>query len=308
MRRVAVLVPAAVGALCGVYAVVYLVRWEWNRAIIAGIFFLAVEVIVLGVLILDRLHRLETRLEEDRPAAGAEVPAPGDRPVPDTPDPTLAALRAAAPPPADRFSWIRDRSGSMQVFLPVLLGAGVLASAAAWLVEHLARATVGPTLERRLAERLDILELPAGGLRRSAATEPLRPRRSRVRPLLAGVVCLALLVVGAMGLDRLGDLTQTRPDQMRPGVQTIVDVTLRGAVADGDPDRVVGHLWSVCTGPDVFRSRRLPAPTVAHGADGAVRIVVDTDIGDHGIDRLRGCLNDATIDKVQATVGGVTVG
>lgn len=282
-------------------------RWEWNRAIIVGIFFLAVEVIVLGVLILDRLRRVEARLDEIPQPAGAAVPPTPDEPALDPPDPTLDALRAGAPPPADRFSWIRDRSGSMQVFLPVLLGAGVLASALAWLVERLARATVAPTLERRLATRLDVLDLPNGGLRRPA-TAPPGPKPSRVRPLVAGVVCLALLATGAVGIDRLGDLTQTRPDVMRPGVQTVVDVTLRGAVADRDPDRVIGHLWSVCTGPDVFRGRPLPAPTVAHGDDGAVRIVVDTDIGAHGIDRLRGCLNDATIDKVQATVAGVTVG
>ena len=308
MRRFAVVLPAAVGAICGVYAVVYLVRWEWNRAIIAGVFFLAVEVIVLGVLILDRLRRLEARLDGmGSPTKAPPAPAV-DQPMPARPDETVQALRATAPPPADRFSWIRDRSGSMQVFLPVLLGAGVLASAVAWLVEHVARATVTPTLERRLASRLEVLELPAAGLLRSATATSPAPKPSRVGAVVTGVVCLALLVGGAAGIDRLGDLTQTRPDVIRPDVQTVVDVTLRGAVADRDPDRVVGHLWSVCTGPDVFRSRRLPDPTVAHGAGGAVRIVVDTDIGAHSIDRLRGCLNDATIDKVQATVAGVTVG
>lgn len=308
MRRFAVALPAAVGALCGVYAVVYLVRWEWNRAIIAGIFFLAVEVIVVGVLILERLRRLEARFDDVQEDRALMAPAPD---APDPTDPALEALRATAPPPPDRFAWIRDSSGSMQVFLPVLLGAGVLASAAAWLVERVARATVSPALERRLASRLRALAIPPGGLLGpSGMPVPVQAGRRAdwMRPAAGVVAALALVAGGIAVIDRLGDLTQTRPDVMQPGVQTVVDVTLRGALADRNPERVVDHLWSVCTSPDVFRSRQLPTAAVAHGAEGAVRIVVDTDIGAHGIARLRGCLNDATMDKVQATVTGVRVG
>ncbi|MGK2930432.1 MAG: hypothetical protein ACSLFO_12725 [Acidimicrobiales bacterium] len=306
MRRFAVALPVAVGALCGGYAVVYLVRWEWNRAIIAGICFLAVEVIVVGVLILERLRRIEARLDDAQRDHARMAPVPD---AIDPTDPALEALRATTPPPPDRFAWIRDSSGSMQVFLPVLLGAGVLASAAAWLVERVARATVSPALERRLALRLRALALPPGGLLGPSGMPVPAGRRSDWKGPVAGVVAaLALVAGGIAGIDRLGDLTQTRPDVMQSGVQTVVDVTLRGALADRHPERVVDHLWSVCTSPDVFRSRQLPPPAVAHGADGAVRIVVDTDIGTHGVARLRGCLNDATIDKVQATVIGVHVG
>jgi hypothetical protein len=195
----------------------------------------------------------------------------------------------------------------MGVFLPVLLGAGVLVSAVAWLIEHLARATVSPTLERRLAVRLDTLALPPGGLRgepvADVARRPNWGRRSAVVVLAAGT----LLGIGA-GIDVLGDMTQTRPDVIDPDAQTVLDMEVRGSVADSDRERVVDHLWSVCTSPDVFRTRQLPIPVVTHDASGVTRIVVDADIGDHSIARLRGCLNDAKIEKVQARVLSVTVG
>ena len=51
----------------------------------------------------------------------------------------------------------------MNVFVPVLMGAGVLMSGIAWLVERVARATVRPAAERGLAAQLDGLALPANG-------------------------------------------------------------------------------------------------------------------------------------------------
>jgi hypothetical protein len=51
----------------------------------------------------------------------------------------------------------------MNVFVPVLMGAGVLMSGLAWVVERLARATVRPAAERGLAAQLDGLALPAAG-------------------------------------------------------------------------------------------------------------------------------------------------
>ena len=304
MRRLSLLVSGAIGAVCGVYAIVYLVRWEWNRAIIAGIFFLAIEIIVASVMVIERLRRIEGRLDDvlARPRERPDLAAVQDL------APTLEAIRGAAPPPPDRFGWIRDQTGSMGVFLPVLLGAGVLVSALAWVVEHLARATVSPTLERRLAVRLDALALPPGGLRAQPLTDVLgrRPRWGR-RVAAVGLAMGTLVAVGA-GIGALGDMTQTRPDVMDPDAQTVVEVVVRGAVAEKDPARVVGHLWSVCTSPDVFRTRQLPTPVVEHGRNGVTRILVDTDIGSHSIDRLRGCLNDAKMEKVQATVLGVTVG
>ncbi len=149
------------GALGGVmlfftalYFFVYLWRWEWNRALIAGILFVATEVAVATAIVLNRVHRLDVKLG--------------------TPDPAvLARIRESAPPARDHFEWLSPKSDQAHVFVPVLIGMGVVASGLAWLVERLARATAGPALERGLAARLSPLAWPAGGLVPEQHDDPL---------------------------------------------------------------------------------------------------------------------------------------
>jgi hypothetical protein len=71
-------------------------------------------------------------------------------------------IREAAPPARVSFEWLA-RPQQINVFVPVLMGAGVLMSGLAWVVERVARATVCPVAERGLAAQLDGLTLPATG-------------------------------------------------------------------------------------------------------------------------------------------------
>ena len=152
--RISGLLGATVLISTGLYFFVYLWRWEWNRALIAGVLFIATEVAVATAAVLRRLHRLDGRLA--------------------TPDPAvLARIRETAPPPRDHFEWLSPKSGRMGVFVPVLIGMGVVASGLAWLVERLARATAGPVMERGLAARLSPLAWPDGGLVPDDRDDPL---------------------------------------------------------------------------------------------------------------------------------------
>jgi len=144
-RRISAVLGGAVLVSTALYFFVYLWRWEWNRALIAGMLFVATEIAVATAVVLNRLRGLEGRL-------GAPDPA------------VLARIHESAPPPRDHFEWLSPRSGHLGVFVPVLIGMGVIASALAWLVERLARATAGPALERGLAARLSPLAWPTGGL------------------------------------------------------------------------------------------------------------------------------------------------
>ena len=68
------------------------------------------------------------------------------------------------------------------MFVPVLLGAGVIVSGIAWVVERIARATAGKGMERGLALQLDAIAPPAEGLI-AADSDPLSlfaPGRGRV--------------------------------------------------------------------------------------------------------------------------------
>lgn len=173
-RRVSLVVAAFTMAASGWYVAVYLARWEWNRALIAGVIFVAAEIALLGVLLLDRVVRLERRLDQPRRSHGAVSRAVDPAAVPRAdvprhprrdPDPrVLDRLRDAAPPGRKPFAWLSNPANHTTVFVPVLLGAGVILSAAAWAVERVGRLSGGGSIDRHLAGRLDTLALPPRGL------------------------------------------------------------------------------------------------------------------------------------------------
>ena len=138
----------------GAYTFVYLYRWEWNRALMSAAIFIAAEVAVMGSLLSQRLKVISVRLDTQATAQ------------PSVPTPAVMLRRerihAAQPPARVGFAWL-SRPEHMNVFVPVLMGAGVLMSGLAWLVERVARTTMSPMAERGLATRLDGLDLPAHG-------------------------------------------------------------------------------------------------------------------------------------------------
>ena len=76
----------------GAYFLVYLYRWQWNRALVSGLFFVAAEVAVVASVLLRRFSALEEKIEELK-----------DRPAPASPPAALEAIQTSAPPPRDRF-------------------------------------------------------------------------------------------------------------------------------------------------------------------------------------------------------------
>jgi hypothetical protein len=158
-RRIGYLAAVVTALASGWYFFSYLTRWEWNRALVSAAIFLAVEMALFGSLVLDRIGRLSRSIAELKPARERAV----TQPRPDV----LARIRDSAPEPRNPFAWLSPERSN--VFVPVLLGAGVVISAIAWVVEKVARATAGPKLERGLAMQLETLAPPAGGLVERAA-------------------------------------------------------------------------------------------------------------------------------------------
>ena len=134
------------------------------------------------------------------------------------------------------------------MFVPVLLGAGLILSALAYVVQRMAEVSARATAEPALAADLARLAPPADGLA-PKRTDTVRPRarlddfgpvRSssvgrRVR--LLGVVTLAL-GLGFMAVDRIADATQTRP-QTAEGVDSVIlfDVTAQTVRRSPPPKR-----------------------------------------------------------------------
>lgn len=161
-QRALTMALGAVTLVCsGGYVFVYLYRWEWNRALMAAVVFLAVEVGVVGWSLHGRLHEVERRL--------------GERSDAERRSRVRARLDEHPAEPSRPFAWL-EGDGRLGVFIPILLGAGVLLSGLAWVVEHLGRATVGRRADDRLAEHLSRLGLPPGGFLDDAA-EPLHALR-----------------------------------------------------------------------------------------------------------------------------------
>ena len=159
-RRIGLAALLVVMAAAGWYVFVYLYRWEWNRALVSGIIFLAAEVGLLATLMLERLDKLGRRVENLDQARADER--------------ALRRLREHAPEPARPFAWL-DRSQT-NVFVPVLLGAGVVLSGLAWIVDRVARLTAVPSMERGLVQKLATLQPHPDGILGEDRPDPFVPR------------------------------------------------------------------------------------------------------------------------------------
>jgi hypothetical protein len=289
-RLLSRLLTVVVLVVSGCYLLVYLYRWEWNRALISGLFFLAAEVAFVGSTIRADIRALVTRSDALEATAQRRL---------------HAALGAPDARPARPFRWLEETAeNGTGVFVPVLLGAGVILSALAFVVERVAGVVAHSTMDRSSARRLVDLEPPAHGLlatRPAAATAPARPaRRATAASRAVALTMLALLVVAAV--EVLADATQTRPSAADPGV-TVVELRVAQRRTDRPVIEAAEALVVACNGA-------LPAGAevtdVTALENGRVRLDVTTRLGEPRRRRFFGCLEDATLDLVGAKVVGWT--
>ena len=149
MKGLAWFAAAVTLVVSGVYTVVSLARWEWSRALFFAVMFVATEVLAATGSILGRLSRVEAEVARHRSS-----PSPATT--------ILASTRSDQP----RFEWMRsdpiDLTTRTGVFVTLLVGGGVLLSAAAWLLDHIAARTVDPRREARLGTQLDSITYRPG--------------------------------------------------------------------------------------------------------------------------------------------------
>jgi hypothetical protein len=265
----------------GAYVFIYLYRWEWNRAIMAGVLFLAAEIGVVAALILSRLKSIEDRIKE--------------RPPRDSFSEALQDIKDAAPEPRRHFAWMSD-TDKLGVFVPVLMGAGVVISGIAWAVEKIAFSTARPILERRLLARLAPISLPAGGLTGTSAVGAPPAAETKTAVIKRIVVLLLTVVAFYAGIAALENLTKNRPDAITGGSTTMeLEISLRHEGV-GSTGLAAESLWATCiwtvasTLTDITVSSR------------TATLTVEPALGKYSTRRLNGCLQDATIDGLQARV------
>lgn len=134
----------------GGYLFVYVYRWEWHRALLVGILFLATLVGLCTGLVVRRLNAVA-----DTVRTSAVAPRPPG---------ALDRLRAA-PVESRPFTWLRpadlDRT---HIFIPVLLGGGFVVSGIAWLVERVAGGSARAGVEQEVADQLEEIAFPRTSL------------------------------------------------------------------------------------------------------------------------------------------------
>jgi hypothetical protein len=196
-----------------------------------------------------------------------------------------------------RFRWLERPPDTFGVFIPVLLGAGVVLSFVAYLIERIAgafaTAALDPRTVRELAPDLPLgagMVEPATGARRH---DPGHRPAARAATLVVTLVLAVALVQGLRGL------TQTRPDELTAPGATALVVEIEQSRQIRPLPVVAEDLWSSC------RSR-LPAPielvTIIPTVGHQVRFHLDRSLGSTGQARLTGCLEDYTLDLVRADV------
>ncbi|TYP88576.1 hypothetical protein [Blastococcus xanthinilyticus] len=150
MKKLSWLLAVVALIASGTYLFVYIYRWEWHRALLVGLLFVATLVGLCSALVLRRLGKLEERVLSLAP----------DR----RPDGALERLRAA-PAETRPFRWLSpDALDRTHIFIPVLLGGGFVVSGIAWLIETAAGNSARAGVEQQLAADLQAIAFPATSL------------------------------------------------------------------------------------------------------------------------------------------------
>lgn len=294
MRKIAYVLAALAATGAGTYLIVYLYRWQWQRALICGVLLLIIEVMLFGLVTLGRLNRIEERLR-DTDRRQRELDARQDDVLTRLREPAMAREET-------RFRWLEDPADRSYVFVPVLMVAGVVLSGLAWVVQKLASTTAGPA-ERRLAGRLAVLSAPdpaaSGDLEDLPA--PGSGRRT-ARTATVGALSVALLAVLIVAL---ADLTQTRGEESNEHEATsvLVQVDLRGTdLSTGRRALAAQQIWESCRDSTSVPLKHAPLGELGNGMFAGV---VRPALTDHDLMRLRGCLEDATLERAHLTVVAV---
>lgn len=272
-------------AASGIYMLLYLSRWEWNRAMIAGLFFVAAEVALATAAVLRRLHRFERRLDEIGTFPTSRSSGPSASPHP--------------------FAWLNDVEGH-GVFIPVLLGLGVVLSAVAWVVERLASASWSlggdAAAERRLgrlAAPTDdlVAEAGRGGGRETVRLHPLRAIASETAPHPVTWVATSLFVIASVAIVVvLARFTMYVPGPVPTDGRTSYELLVR--TRSGEPDAsIVDTLWRTC-------KVHTPGRTATWDSlgEGRYRLTVEPGLARNDDLRFSGCLADLRFDFVVTDV------
>jgi hypothetical protein len=282
----------------GAFLLIYLVRWEWNRAIVAGIFFLGSEAVLLTSLVLSRVQALTGEVERSQERAAIAALA--------------ARLRANRPQSAGPFAWLSPDPRRTHVLLPILIGAGVILSAISYVVEQLSRVTAAPVAEHELARGLARMALPQTSLTplgRPTAAAWSPDRASNPRPGSSWGVWVALAGIAAAVtafILVLVPLLITVPAPADAERTMHVDLLVIRRDLDRTDADVARALWAVCRVRVHEHVKLVSLAPVAGAEPGTFRMTLSPAPGTSDAREFLGCLQDAVIERARTDVTAVT--
>jgi hypothetical protein len=297
-RLVTMALNVVVLVVSGAYLILYLYRWEWNRAVVSGLFFVAALVTFSAAVILRSLARLTDRLDDlERERTRRDGLRRGT-------GATIADANARAAGER-RFAWLEQAPDGPAVFVPVLLGTGVLLSFVAWVLERLAGAFAGGTLDRRTAALL-APDLPLGSgpvvsaPRRAGAAGGTR--LGRVIGWTVAAATATVLLAGAV--DAIRDATMSPSVDLGTAGATSLVLIVEQKGEARSADVLAESLWTACR---VRLPEDVELTSIGLGVHGEVTLQLNEALGDLGRRRFFGCLEDFTLDLVRADVRSWTV-
>lgn len=116
---------------------------------------------------------------------------------------------------------------------------------------------------------------------------------------------LVVLAVGAgafFAVGAIGDATQTRPDERRDDLKTEIVVHIEGRNYRQSLDTAAYGLWASCS---ATVAGDLVDPGIESLGDGDYRFAMSPSLGDHGKERLLGCVRDLSVDRLKSNVVSV---
>jgi hypothetical protein len=275
--------------LSGGYTVYYLYQWQWVRAQIAGITFVATLVVGATILVLARIDRLardiNRRLDmlESQQRARLDIPrqdgssgrAEGSHHDFPWLSPSFAPQRRQLllPVVVAGMSVPALESARVGVFIPVLLGAGLAVSIIAGLIE-------------RVAASKGVAARPAHGTTERFPVPRLAARGAAVVAVIA-VATAALYWAAHYRPAPLGDGT----------TEMSVQVSVKDRLSR--PTETVEMMARYCARNAIFGVR---VERVEPESAGTALLVVSPLLDEEAQRRFGGCLEDANLDRHRLVV------
>lgn len=267
-----VLLVALAGS--GFFVGVSMYRWEWQRATFGAIVFVGTLAVVLVLVLLRRLDQLERRLDQttlrSQSTLGREVVLP-------------TAPETVTTRPSKDFAWLAPADSTF-VFVPLLLGFGVVVSLLAMVLERIAGFLVGT---------------PNSARSQPHSSQPAAGGNHRRTAVLAGAAFGITVLLAGLLTPTVAHLIYD-PGPPQPGYR-VVDVEVQARRVTIDAEASMSSLAVYCRAQT---GTPIEIVDVTETRPGLVRILVKPRLDTEAQRRFEGCLGDLVMDRHLTRVVG----